>query len=103
MITLKAAKLITEADVVAYHSGTAGRSIAPTIADALIRDEVIEELLIYPVTTGTTGHPLGYYGAVEDFYDESAERLEKHLDAGFDRRGARRGRSALLQLVHVPP
>ena len=82
LITLKAAKLITEADVVAYHSGTAGRSIARTIADALIRDETIEELLIYPVTTGTTGHPLGYYGAVEDFYDESAERLEKHLDAG---------------------
>ena len=82
LITLKAAKLITEADVVAYHSGTAGRSIARTIADALIRDEMIEELLIYPVTTGTTGHPLGYYGAVEDFYDESAGRLEKHLDAG---------------------
>ena len=82
LITLKAAKLISEADVVAYHSGTAGRSIARTIADSLIRDETIEELLIYPVTTGTTGHPLGYYGAVEDFYDESAERLEKHLDAG---------------------
>ncbi len=82
LITLKAAKLITRADVIAYHSGTAGRSIARTIADALIRDEAIEELLIYPVTTGATGHPLGYYGAVEDFYDESAERLEKHLDAG---------------------
>ena len=82
LITLKAAKLISEADVVAYHSGTAGRSIARTIADALIRDEVIEELLIYPVTIGTTDHPLGYYGAVEDFYDASAERLGKHLDAG---------------------
>ena len=42
----------------------------------------IEELLIYPVTTGSTDHPLGYYGAVDDFYDESAERLSKHLDAG---------------------
>jgi precorrin-2 C20-methyltransferase/precorrin-3B C17-methyltransferase len=82
LITLKAARLISGADVVAYHSGTAGRSIARTIADALIRDEVIEELLIYPVTIGTTEHPLGYYGAVEDFYDASAERLGKHLDAG---------------------
>ena len=82
LITLKAARLISGADVVAYHSGTAGRSIARTIADALIRDEVIEELLIYPVTVGTTDHPLGYYGAVEDFYDASAERLGKHLDAG---------------------
>jgi precorrin-2 C20-methyltransferase / precorrin-3B C17-methyltransferase len=82
LITLKAARLIQNADVVAYHSGTAGRSIARTIADSLISENVIEELLIYPVTTGLTDHPLGYYGAVDEFYDESAERLVKHLDAG---------------------
>jgi precorrin-2 C20-methyltransferase / precorrin-3B C17-methyltransferase len=82
LITLKAAQLIKDADVIAYHSGTAGRSIARTIAGALISENVIEELLIYPITTGPTDHPLGYYGAVEDFYDESAERLSKHLDAG---------------------
>jgi precorrin-2 C20-methyltransferase / precorrin-3B C17-methyltransferase len=82
LITLKAAQLIRNADVVAYHSGTAGRSIARTIADSLINENVIEELLIYPITTGPTNHPLGYYGAVDDFYDESAERLSKHLDVG---------------------
>jgi precorrin-2 C20-methyltransferase / precorrin-3B C17-methyltransferase len=81
LITLKAAHLIKNADVIAYHSGTAGRSIARTIADSLINENVIEELLIYPITTGPTDHPLGYYGAVDDFYDESAERLSKHLDA----------------------
>ena len=81
LITLKAATLIKNADVIAYHSGTAGRSIARSIADSLISDNAIEELLIYPVTTGSTDHPLGYYGAVDDFYDESAERLSKHLDA----------------------
>jgi precorrin-2 C20-methyltransferase/precorrin-3B C17-methyltransferase len=82
LITLRAARLIQNANVVAYHSGTAGRSIARTIADSLISENAIEELLIYPVTTGPTDHPLGYYGAVDDFYDESAERLAKHLDAG---------------------
>jgi precorrin-2 C20-methyltransferase/precorrin-3B C17-methyltransferase len=82
LITLKAAQLIKNADVLAYHSGTAGRSIARTIADSLINDNVIEELLIYPITTGPTNHPLGYYGALDDFYDESAERLSKHLDVG---------------------
>ena len=82
LITLKAARLIAAADVVAYHSGTAGRSIARTIAGDLVREDAVEELLVYPVTTGTTDHPLGYYGAVSDFYDESAERLAKHLDAG---------------------
>ena len=84
LITLKAARLIKNADVIAYHSGIAGRSIARTIADSLISESAIEELLIYPVTTGSTDHPLGYYGAVADFYDESAERLSKHLDAGRD-------------------
>jgi precorrin-2 C20-methyltransferase / precorrin-3B C17-methyltransferase len=82
LITLKAAQLIKNADVIGYHSGTAGRSIARTIADSLISVNVIEELLSYPVTTGETDHPLGYYGAVDDFYDESAERLSKHLDVG---------------------
>jgi precorrin-2 C20-methyltransferase / precorrin-3B C17-methyltransferase len=82
LITLKAARLIKNADVIAYHSGTAGRSIARTIASSLISEDVIEELFIYPLTTGPTDHPLGYYGAVDDFYDESAERLSKHLDAG---------------------
>jgi precorrin-2 C20-methyltransferase / precorrin-3B C17-methyltransferase len=82
LVTLKAARLIREADVLAYHSGTAGRSIARTIVAELISEDVTEELLIYPVTTGATTHPLGYYGAIEDFYDESAERLSKHLDAG---------------------
>ncbi|MGI3779540.1 MAG: precorrin-3B C(17)-methyltransferase, partial [Janthinobacterium lividum] len=75
-------RLIAAADVVAYHSGTAGRSIARTIAGDLVGEDAVEELLIYPVTTGTTDHPQGYYGAVNDFYDESAERLAKHLDAG---------------------
>src|SRR4029453_14010550 len=82
LITLKAARLIQHADVIAYHSGTAGRSIARTIAGSLIRENGIEDVLIYPLTTGLTDHPLGYYGAVDDFYDESAERLGKHLDVG---------------------
>ena len=82
LITVKAAKLIKRADVVAYHSGTAGRSIARSIVADLISEDATEELLIYPVTTGDANHPLGYYGVIADFYDESAERLAKHLGAG---------------------
>ena len=37
---------------------------------------------MYPVTTGTTDHPGGYYGALADFYAECAERLRAHLAAG---------------------
>ncbi len=82
LITLKAARLIGAADVVAYHSGTSGRSIARRIVDDLVAPGTVEELLVYPVTTGDTSHPGGYYGAVEDFYDASAARLAAHLDAG---------------------
>lgn len=82
LMTLKAARLIRAADVVAYHSGTHGRSIARSIAADLLPANAIEEPLVYPVTTGETGHPNGYRGAVDDFYDASAARLAGHLAAG---------------------
>jgi precorrin-2 C20-methyltransferase/precorrin-3B C17-methyltransferase len=82
LITRKAARLIEDADVVAYHSGTHGRSIARSIAVDLLPRGVIEESLVYPVTTGETAHANGYRGAIEDFYDESAQRLARHLAAG---------------------
>lgn len=82
LITLKAARLIAEADVIAYHAGTGKQSMARSIAADLIPEGVVEEELRYPVTTGFTDHPRGYYGALADFYDECSERLETHLAAG---------------------
>ncbi|MFZ2530540.1 MAG: precorrin-2 C(20)-methyltransferase [Rhodococcus sp. (in: high G+C Gram-positive bacteria)] len=82
LVTRKAARLIGEADVIAYHSGTHGRSIARSIAAELIPATAVEEPLVYPVTTGTTDHPGGYDGAIADFYDECADRLAAHLEAG---------------------
>ncbi|MET4077155.1 precorrin-2 C(20)-methyltransferase [Janibacter sp. UYMM211] len=82
LVTLKAARVIAEADVVAYHAGTGKQSMARSIAADLIPEGVLEEELRYPVTTGFTDHPRGYYGALSDFYDECADRLEAHLAAG---------------------
>ncbi len=82
LITLKAARLIREADVIAYHAGVKKESHARRIAADLIPDGVIEEELRYPVTTGTTDHPGGYAGAMADFYESSADRLAAHLEAG---------------------
>lgn len=82
LVTLKASRLIGSADVVAYHSGTHGRSIARSIAADLLPVGVIEEALVYPVTTARSEHAAGYQGAMVDFYDESAERLAVHLRAG---------------------
>lgn len=84
LITLKAARLIEAADVVAYHQGVGKQSNARRIASDLVRDGVTEEALVYPVTTQATDHPGGYAGAMADFYVECAQRLRDHLAAGRD-------------------
>jgi precorrin-2 C20-methyltransferase/precorrin-3B C17-methyltransferase len=84
LVTVKAARIIGAADVVAYHSARHGRSIARRIAEPYLRAGQIEEHLVYPVTTETTEHPGGYAGAMDDFYRESAERIAAHLEAGRD-------------------
>jgi precorrin-2 C20-methyltransferase/precorrin-3B C17-methyltransferase len=84
LVSLKAARLIAAADVVAYHSARHGRSIARRIAEPYLREGQIEEPLVYPVTVETTDHPGGYRGALEAFYVRAAERLAAHLDAGRD-------------------
>ncbi|MEU4218436.1 precorrin-2 C(20)-methyltransferase [Actinoplanes sp. NPDC026623] len=84
LVTVKAARLIGAADVIAYHSARHGRSNARAIAERYLREGQLEEPLIYPVTTGTTDHPGGYQGAIDEFYAQSAERLAAHLDAGRD-------------------
>lgn len=82
LVTLKAARLIGEADVVAYHAGVGKQSHARRIAADLIPAGAVEEELRYPVTTGATDHPGGYAGAIAAFYEESAARLAAHLEAG---------------------
>jgi precorrin-2 C(20)-methyltransferase len=82
LVTVKAARLIADADVVAFHCARHGRSIARSVAEPYLRDGQIEEQLVYPVTTETTGHPGGYQGALDEFYADCAARLATHLDAG---------------------
>jgi precorrin-2 C20-methyltransferase/precorrin-3B C17-methyltransferase len=84
LITIKAARLIAAADVVVYHAGTGKQSNARRIAADLIPTDAIEEVLRYPVTTGSTEHPGGYAGAIADFYEESAALIAAHLDADRD-------------------
>ena len=82
LMTLKAARVIGESDVIAYHAGVNKQSYARTIAADLIAADAVEEELRYPLTTGTTDHPGGYAGALAEFYEESAARLAAHLEAG---------------------
>ena len=84
LVTVRAARLITAADVIAYHCAAHGRSIARAAAEPYLRDGQAEEVLQYPVTAGGTDHPGGYQGAMADFYAEATARLERHLLAGRD-------------------
>jgi precorrin-2 C20-methyltransferase/precorrin-3B C17-methyltransferase len=84
LVTIKAARLIAGADVVAYHAARHGRSNVRAIAESFLRAGQVEEPLIYPVTTETTDHPGGYQGAIDEFYAAAADRLAAHLDAGRD-------------------
>ena len=84
LVTVKAARLIAAADVVAFHAAQHGRSVARAVAAPYLRQGQVEELLVYPVTTGTTDHPGGYQGAIDEFYEAAAARLAAHLDAGRD-------------------
>src|SRR5262249_45752734 len=81
LVTVKAARIIAAAPVVAYHSARHGRSIARSIAEPYLRDGQIEEALVYPVTTEATDD---YRGTIEEHYDAWAARLAAHLDAGRD-------------------
>ncbi|MGY4101124.1 precorrin-2 C(20)-methyltransferase [Nocardia sp. R16R-3T] len=82
LVTVKAARVIAEAEVIAFHSARHGRSISRGIAAPYMRAGQLEEHLIYPVTTETTDHPGGYQGAIDEFYEQAAERLATHLAAG---------------------
>ena len=82
LVTLAAAHVLASADVVAFHAGTGRSSNAYAVVADLLPEDVVAEELRYPVTTGVTEHPGGYYGAMEDFYAECAARLEGHLERG---------------------
>ncbi|MGI8904736.1 MAG: precorrin-2 C(20)-methyltransferase [Solirubrobacteraceae bacterium] len=86
LVTLKAARLIAGADVVAYLVARRARNggVARTIAGPHLREGVIEVALTYPITIEPTDHPGGYEAAIADFFDSSAEQLAVHLDAGRD-------------------
>jgi precorrin-2 C20-methyltransferase / precorrin-3B C17-methyltransferase len=84
LVTVKAARVIAEADVVAYPVARHGRGVARRIAAPYLREGQIEIAMTYPVTTERSDHPGGYEGALREFYDDAASELAAHLDAGRD-------------------
>jgi precorrin-2 C20-methyltransferase/precorrin-3B C17-methyltransferase len=84
LLTLKARRVIEAADVVAYPVAKHRHGMARRIVEPYLRDDQLDLALTYPVTTEESDHPGGYEGALREFYDDAAERIAAHLDAGRD-------------------
>lgn len=104
LLTLKALRILREADVLAYFAKAGRRGNGRTILDRLDGEgtlatflgsgsgsgsgdplrvkERLELPLYYPVTTEIDKDHDDYKGQIGAFYDESAARLAAHLDRG---------------------
>ena len=82
LLTLKAARTIGAADVVAYFAKAGNASNARGIVASLLHPGQIEEALDYPVTTEIDRRHADYQNATSGLYTEAAARVASHLDAG---------------------
>lgn len=84
LVTLKALRVVRQAQVIAYPCARHGRSNARQIVCSELIQGQIELPMIYPVTTEQSEHPGGYEVAMSLFYDEMAEQIAAHLVDGRD-------------------
>lgn len=84
LITVKALRLLREADVIAYPTGKAvgGNSIG--IVDGYLRPEQIRLPMLYPATAGPVADSTEYLGIMKGYYDATSVELAAHLDADRD-------------------
>ena len=84
LITIKAQRVLRQAQVIAYPCARHGQSNARSIVCAELIHGQVELPMMYPVTTEQTDHPGGYEVALSQFYDEMAEQIKDHLADGRD-------------------
>ncbi|REC94685.1 precorrin-2 C(20)-methyltransferase [Kushneria indalinina] len=82
LLTLKAARVLAQADVVAWFAKAGNQSNARRVVAEHLRPGQPELALYYPVTTELHRHSEGYRSAIAEFYTDSAERLAVELAAG---------------------
>jgi precorrin-2/cobalt-factor-2 C20-methyltransferase len=82
LLTLKAARTLAEADVVAHFAKAGNDSNARRTIQGHLRPGVEELPLLYPVTTELPKDCAAYGDAIGTFYDRSAAAIARHLDAG---------------------
>ena len=76
LITLKAHRILTSAPVIAYPAPDTGPSFARQIAAPYLRFHQLEVPIVVPMRIGRF--------PAQEIYDEAAETLSHHLDAGLD-------------------
>jgi precorrin-2/cobalt-factor-2 C20-methyltransferase len=82
LLTLKAMRILAEADVVVHFAKAGNAGNARRIVNGHLRAGVEELSLLYPVTTELPKHCEAYGKALRAFYDQSAAAVARHLDAG---------------------
>jgi precorrin-2/cobalt-factor-2 C20-methyltransferase len=82
LLTLKAMRVLAEADVVAHFAKAGNAGNARRIVNGHLRAGVEELALLYPVTTELPKHCAEYGKAIREFYDNSAAAVARHLDSG---------------------
>lgn len=82
LMTLKALRVLREADVVAYFAKAGNASHARDSAAGHLRSDVAELPLLYPVTTEIPKNSAAYCDRIAAFYDASTAAIAAHLDAG---------------------
>jgi precorrin-2/cobalt-factor-2 C20-methyltransferase len=82
LLTLKGARTLAEADVVAHFAKAGNASNARRIVAQHLRPGMQELPLLYPVTTEMPTGSREYRVAICAFYDDSAASVSQHLDEG---------------------
>ena len=84
LVTIKAARIVREAPVVAHFRKKNRPGHARTIAASFMGPDAIEAAFEYPVTTEIDFRTDSYVDAIRDFYAGCADAIAIHLRAGRD-------------------
>ena len=84
LLTVKAARLLREAKVVAFFAKRGKPGNAQTTADMFIHPEAERMPLEYPYTVEISPRHPEYVAAMRGFYDDAARRIAARLSAGQD-------------------
>jgi len=82
LMTLKAARALANADVIAHFAKAGRASHSRVTAAPYLRADVAELPLSYPVTTELPKCSDGYHDAIRGFFDDAAAKIGAQLAAG---------------------